>query len=123
MAVLTGAGVGGCEAHVLFAATEDVDTAVLRDKRGWSAAEWAAATDRIRERGLVKPSTERATSAGRALRDHVEQRTDELALQLYRALSDEEVRRLLELAAAVARPIVTSETIPFPNPMGLPRPG
>ena len=52
VAILTEAAIGGCEAHVLFAATESVAPEVLRDNRGWSADDWDAATDQLRRASL-----------------------------------------------------------------------
>jgi hypothetical protein len=113
--------IDGCEAHVLFAATESVAAETLRDNRGWSHADWDAAADRLQGRGLLG-STREPTDAGRTLRAHIELRTDELAAQPYETLTEQEVRRLLELAGAIAEPVASSGVIPFPNPMGLPRP-
>jgi len=121
VAILAEAGLDGCEAHVLFAATAGVPAEVLRDNRGWSTDEWEAATDRLRTRGVLEPSAGGPTIAGRTLRDDTERRTDELAAQPYDALSDDEAERLVESAAGLAEPIVSSGAIPFPNPMGLPR--
>ena len=56
----------GCEAHVLAAAEAGVPTELLRTSRGWTEDEWAAATDRLRERGLVDRDGG-ATDAGRDL--------------------------------------------------------
>ncbi len=121
VATLTEADVDGCEAHVLFAATEDVDAELYRAGRGWSEHDWAAATDRLADRGLLG-SDGGATIAGRQLRHDLERRTDELAIAPYRALGDDEVTHLLAALAAITRRIASSGEIAFPNPMGLPRP-
>ena len=52
VAVLTEAGLDGCEAHVLYVATTGVDAEVLRANRGWSHTKWADAIERLRDRGL-----------------------------------------------------------------------
>ncbi|GGO87655.1 SCO6745 family protein [Wenjunlia tyrosinilytica] len=116
VALLVAEGLDGCEAHVLFAAAEGVPVEVLRDNRGWSPQEWKAAADRLASRGLLTGTGE-PTSAGRALRERVESRTDELALVPYRVLGDGEC--LLDLVARPAREVARSGQIPFPNPMGL----
>ncbi|MEU6538974.1 hypothetical protein [Streptomyces sp. NPDC047000] len=119
VAVLTAEGLDGCEVHVLFAACEGVPAAVLRDNRGWSEEEWQAASDRLAARGLLE-SGGHPTAEGRGLRAHVEARTDALAVRPYRALTQAEADRLLGLLGPLADQVLTSGTIPFPNPMGLP---
>jgi hypothetical protein len=121
VAVLTEAGLDGCEVHVLFAATTGIDGELLRANRGWSPADWQDATNRLHERGLLHGDGS-ATPAGRAGHDEIEQRTDELAIQPFRVLSADEVDRLLRQARLLAAPIATAGDIPFPNPMGLPPP-
>jgi hypothetical protein len=119
--LLREAGLGGCEAHVLYAATESVDPSVLRDNRGWSTDDWDAASERLQQRGLLE-SPARPTRAGQQLRRHIELGTDDLAWQPYAALADEEIERILEYAARIAGTIAASGVIPFPNPIGLPLP-
>jgi hypothetical protein len=121
VAVLTEAGLGGCEVHVLFAATMRVDGELLRANRGWSAADWDDATNRLRERGLLGADGS-ATAAGRTRHDEIEQRTDELAIEPFRTLTTDAVDELLGGMRRLAEPIATSGDIPYPNPMGLPPP-
>ncbi len=117
---LTEAHIDGCEAHVLYAATEGVAPEVLRDNRGWSAEAWHEAGDRLKTRGLLDEG-EQSTDAGHDLRRSIEARTDELAAGPYAALRDGEITELLEASMGIAEPIISSGEIPFPNPMGLPR--
>ncbi|MGC0327721.1 hypothetical protein RKD23_000711 [Streptomyces sp. SAI-170] len=119
VAVLTAEGLDGCEAHVLFAAGEQVPVEVLRDNRGWSAEEWQAALDRLSARGLLKDA-DSLTADGEALRAHIEARTDELAVRPYRVLAPHEASRLVEELTLLAEQVLASGVIPFPNPMGLP---
>ncbi|MGW7548980.1 SCO6745 family protein [Streptomyces sp. NPDC054770] len=119
VAVLTAEGLDGCEAHVLFAACEGLPAGILRENRGWSAQDWQAAADRLAARGLLD-SSGRPTAGGRALRSHIEARTDDLAVRPYRDLTRTEAARLLGLLTVLADQVLTSGTIPFPNPMGLP---
>lgn len=111
VAVLTSEGLDGCEAHVLFAAVNDVPSEVYQRSRGWSDDDWSAAHGRLRDRG-----------AGRALHDRIEARTDELAVAPYAALSADELDQLLAIAGRVANAITTSGLYPYPNPIGLPPP-
>jgi hypothetical protein len=121
VAALTAAGLDGCEAHVLFAATTGTDAEVLRANRGWSTSDWADATSRLRERGLLDADGA-ATGAGRERHGEIERRTDELAIEPYRVLTDDEFDDLARRAAQLAQPIAASGDIPYPNPMGLPAP-
>ncbi|MGW1892550.1 SCO6745 family protein [Streptomyces sp. NPDC002004] len=121
VAVLTAEGLDGCEALVLFAAGEGVPAAVLRDNRGWSEEDWQAAADRLTARGLLSGSGH-PTAEGHGLRAHIEVRTDALAVRPYRAVTHTEANQLLDLLSLAADQVLTSGTIPFPNPMGLPAP-
>jgi hypothetical protein len=121
VACLTAEGVGGCEAHVLYAATEGVPVEVLRDNRGWPEDEWDEATRLLRSAGLIDVAGE-ATERGHRLHEQIERRTDELALVPYSALSEDQRERLVVLLEPAARAIVGSDVIPFPNPIGLPYP-
>ncbi|MGP8061823.1 MAG: SCO6745 family protein, partial [Acidimicrobiales bacterium] len=66
VAILTEADLDGCEAHVLFAATEGGPPEVLRDNRGWSEHDWGRATSRLCRRGLVSTVEPLVGSPGRA---------------------------------------------------------
>jgi hypothetical protein len=121
VACLTAEGVGGCEAHVLFAASEGVPVEVLRDSRGWPEDEWNEATRLLRSAGLVDAAGD-ATERGHRLREHIERRTDELALVPYSALTDDQRQRLVARLEPAARAVVAADLIPFPNPIGLPDP-
>lgn len=119
VAVLTAAGIDGCEAHVLFAAAEDVPTATLRDNRGWTEEEWDAAADRLRARRLLDGAG-RLTVEGRDARLSFEATTDRLARAATDHLGDR-VEAVLATLDLVARAVVAAGEIPYPNPMGLPR--
>ena len=119
VAVLAAEGLTGCEAHVLTAAVSGTPVEVLRDNRGWSAEEWEQSARRLAEADLVDPDGH-ATDPGRALRERIEQRTDELAVRPYEVLADPD--RLVELLDPLARAVSESGMIPYPNPIGLPRP-
>jgi hypothetical protein len=106
---------------VLFAATTGVEPELLRANRGWSEDDWAAAAGRLRERGLLGDDG-LASITGSTRHDEIEQRTDELAVQPYRALTAEELDDLLRDARRLSNAITASGDIPFPNPMGLPPP-
>jgi hypothetical protein len=118
VASLLGAGLDGCQAHVLFAAGENVDPELLQQSRGWSHDEWERADVTLRERGLLDRAG--ITRAGEQVRAEIESRTDDFALEPYAALGETRVERMIELLRPAALAIARSGDIPFPNPMGLP---
>lgn len=118
IAALVGAGLDGCEAHVLFASAESVDPQLYQRSRGWSADDWSGATERLAKRGLLT-SDGVISSSGRSLRESIERRTDELAAVPFGDAGDE-IDSLLPALGAAASTIARSGDLVFPNPMGLP---
>lgn len=110
--------VDGCEAHHLHAAAHGTPHEVLRDNRGFSAADWDAAALRLEERGLV--ARHELTAAGHDLVQEIETLTDELAIGPIDA-SGIDMVTLLDDLTPIANEITESGILPFPNPMGLPR--
>jgi hypothetical protein len=121
VACLTTEGIGGVEAHVLAAGAGQLPGSVLREYRGWSDEEWAAAVERLRARGWVDAGGS-LTEAGRAARDARERRTDDLAMPPWHHLGRAGCARLLDLLDLPVRLVVDGGGIPFPNPVGLPAP-
>jgi hypothetical protein len=120
VAALVAADLDGCEALALFAADDGTpDADALRGSRGWSADQWAAAEDRLQVRGLLDGAGE-LTDEGRQLRIDVEHATDRAAARLFAGLHPSAHADLLALLAPVAQAIRASNTITYPNPMGLP---
>lgn len=118
VAALVTAGLGGCPALVLKAALEGYP-AIYGPARGWPDEEWAATRAALAGRGYVAADGT-PTEAGRAAYQAVEDVTDRLAGEVWDALGDAETERLAELLSPMAR--AASATMPFPNPIGLPRP-
>ncbi|GDY31711.1 hypothetical protein GTS_33440 [Gandjariella thermophila] len=113
VAALTVEGIGGLEALVLHAATGTVPVDFLKSSRGWSAEDWAAAEQELRARGLLEPGAELAlTDAGRAQREWLEHRTDQLSVPAYRALGVAGCVRLGELARPLSRAVVDAGLLP-----------
>ena len=121
VAALVAHGVSGLEAHVLAAGTKAIPVELLRDNRGWSAAEWDDTMTALTRRGLLHADG-RVTDAGRTLPGKVEELTDELAEPAYAGLSDPALEELHGVLAVCALDVAASGVVPFPNPMGLPRP-
>src|SRR5262249_40077454 len=61
IAAMVSEGITGLEAHLLQAAAGRFPQAVIRQVRGWSEEQWAAATDALCTRGLL--TTDGATDA------------------------------------------------------------
>ncbi|PJN36781.1 hypothetical protein CG747_31505 [Streptomyces sp. CB02959] len=121
LAVLADRELDGCEAVVLAAATGRVPEGTMREDRGWTEQEWAAAADRLRSRDLLDAHGN-PTAQGRHERTHIEAETDRLAARLLRPLSEADTDHLLELLQPVVRRILAADVLPFPNPIGLPHP-
>lgn len=121
VAALVTHGVDGCEAHLLIAAEKGWGPEVFFDNRGWTADHQSAAAERLRSRGLIDDAG--LTADGASLRTSVERLTDDLAMEPYERAGDQfDFERITSSVARLAFGIAESETIPFPNPMGLPDP-
>ena len=97
------------EALVMHEASGELPPGALRTSRAWGDSEWADGVERLRSRGLVTaddPPT--LTSAGRALRQEVEDRTDARALPPYAALGQDGCERLRQLARPLSQAVVAA---------------
>ena len=121
VAALVVHGLNGLEAHVLAAGTKAIPVEMLRDNRGWSEEEWDASVAGLAHRGLLHGDG-RVTDAGRTLHGRVEELTDELAEPAYAGFSDVALDELQGALGACAADVGASGLVPYPNPMGLPRP-
>jgi len=117
VAALLTAGLDPVEALVLFAADTEVGGDYLRTVRGWSEAEWAAATERLAARDLIADG--RITPAGTALRAEVEAQTDALADGPWSGIGPARIDRLVELVGPVVAAIVGGGSFLGVNPMAL----
>ena len=118
VAALVSAGLDPCEALVAFAADNGVEAESLRERRGWSPAEWSAAAERLARRGLLD-SGDRLTEKGAELRAWVERRTDRGASPSWTVLGDQRCERLIELVNPLVEAIVRGGGFMADNPMGL----
>lgn len=112
---LVAAGVDPCGALVLHAAMGAVPAAVLQSTRGWSDDEWAAAVDRLAQRGWVDGDGA-FTDEGRTARDEIERRTDELASVAWAAIGDDSCEELRTLVRPLSKAITESGTFGFREP-------
>ncbi|WP_399082502.1 hypothetical protein ACGH2B_01020 [Streptomyces sp. BBFR2] len=121
LSVLADHGLDGCEALVLAVACGIVPEDPMRDGRGWTEEEWAAATARLCLRGLVDAEGT-VTALGAAERAEIEQHTDDLAARLLRPLTTARTEQLLRDLKPVTHRVLAAKLLPFPNPIGLPAP-
>lgn len=102
IALLTHAGLDGLEALVSHTSSgRGFTPAFARATRGWSGDEWAAAEERLRDKGLLDADGG-LTEAGTSLRTRLEHETDRLGAAPYDHLGAAGVARLTELAGGFA---------------------
>jgi hypothetical protein len=133
VAALVAAGIDGCEALVLRLAVDRAGAGgaaagtgpvLARERlqavRGWSDEEWEQATDRLRGRGWLDADGA-ASAAGLAAHAAVEQATDLAAARPWAQFGSARTAELTELLTPLAS--ACGSVIPYPNPVGVPRPG
>lgn len=79
--------------------------------RGWSDAEWDAAARGLMARGLLADDGA-LTDAGQALRERIEERTDELASPPWVALGPQLSEQLRQATSPLVRRIIDAEVLP-----------
>jgi hypothetical protein len=112
LAALVDAGLDGIDALVVHAASGEVPGAVLQASRGWSDEAWQESVGRLAGRGLVHDDGS-FTAAGAALRQHIEDRTDAMALAPWAALGEAGCDELRALVRPLSKAIVESGTFGF----------
>jgi hypothetical protein len=117
IAALQAAGLDPCEALVSFATIGAAPEEVFAS-RGWSAAEWAAARDRLAARGWVGADG-KATERGRDGRNEVEWRTDRLADAPWQALGPARAQRLADLTGPILGAAFESGLLPAQSTLGI----
>lgn len=88
------------------------------ESRGWSKEEWGAARERLVGRGLLDADGT-ATGAGRAVREELEARTDDLARQPWEELGSEELKQLVELLGEFWVTVLGSGLLPSETTLGI----
>jgi hypothetical protein len=120
IASLYAADVDPCEAHVLRLAVAGIGRESIAPYRGWSDDDWSAAADRLAERGWLDEH-HAVTTVGADAHAAIEADTDRMAEGPTRALGEEGLDELLGILRPLANALATTGTIPFPNPIGVPR--
>jgi hypothetical protein len=125
-AALVAAGVDGCEALVLRAGSVQGEgeaggpaRALLQPLRGWSDEDWDQAAARLTDRGWLNADGT-VTPDGAAARRAVEDATDRAAARPWARLGTAATEELAELLSPISQASATE--LPFPNPVGVPRP-
>ena len=113
LSVLQYASIDPVEATVLGGMYSS-STSFLRKTRGWSGEEYAAATDRLRERGWLDADGD-FTDEGRAQRQRVEDDTDRLAVEGWAHVGAEATERLHALVSPLRRAVVDTGLLPIPR--------
>ncbi|MGQ0803947.1 MAG: SCO6745 family protein [Actinomycetota bacterium] len=121
VAALGVAGLDPCEAHVSQIAASGAPPETLQPYRGWSDEDWAAAAERLRTRGWLDRDGH-LTADGSSGREQVEHETDRFAAEPLARLGEERTDQLLALLAPLTEQIVQAGDVPYPNPIGVPRP-
>ncbi|MGA5466469.1 SCO6745 family protein [Mycobacterium sp. NPDC050041] len=119
VAVLAAAGISGRECNVLHAAAGKVPAEMIMRSRDYDEQQWAEHQSRLAGRGLLDDGG--LTDAGRALKQHIEDTTDALALSALDGLTDDEVELLFQTLTPLARAVVAGGDLPQATPMGLNR--
>lgn len=120
IAALYAADVDPCEAHVLRLAVSGAGRDSIAPYRGWSDDDWTAAAARLAERGWLDEEG-KVTAVGTDAHAGIEADTDRMAEGPTRAIGKDGLAELLEIMEPLARRLEVTGTIPFPNPIGLPR--
>lgn len=111
ISALASAGLDGVASHVVLVARGHGNRASILPIRGWTAEEWAAAEQRLVERGWLNPDGS-FTPEGRAGREAVEQLTNQLAFEPVRRLGADGVRRLGDLMRPFSRILLEQGKVP-----------
>ncbi len=107
IAALVAECLDACEVLVTHAAAGEVPRDALQRSRSWSDDDWQAAVDRLALRGWVNTDGS-FTDEGRARREEIEVRTDELAMAPWNAIGEESCTKLRALVRPWSKAIVSS---------------
>ncbi|WP_443678283.1 SCO6745 family protein, partial [Mycolicibacterium gadium] len=120
IAALVSEGISGRESNVFHVGAGAVPADFIKRSRDYSDEEWDSCVRSLHERGLLT-GTGALTDAGRALKEHVETRTDSLSLRALDALDDESVERLFRALTPITRTVIAGGDLPAATPMALRR--
>ncbi len=110
IAALVTEGVGGLEAHALFALDMGMPAERFGRIHHLPAAQIAAVTDGMRARGLIGDDGW-LSEQGRAVKQRVESRTDDLAAKPYERLEPEELDELMAVLEPLAALLLAAQDV------------
>jgi hypothetical protein len=115
VAALVTAGLSGLDALHLQTVAKRLDPETMRQARGWSPEQWAAARESLVARELL--DDEGLTVTGADVLESVEELTDAAAWQESMAVDD-----VVEVLSSASAAVWDSGMLPEGNPIGLPCP-
>ncbi len=102
IAALVAEGLTGLEALILHVARVPMVGPVFRSSRAWTDAQWDEVVEGLTADGWLAAGPELAfTEQGRARREAIEERTDELAAPAWDVIGEQGCRRVVELMEPV----------------------
>jgi hypothetical protein len=104
-------GIGGLEAHALYALGTDMPAERFGRIHHLPATQIAAVVDGMRDRGLIG-NDGWLSDEGRAVRHRVEALTDDLAAKPYESLEPAELDELIALLGPLADLLVAAQDMP-----------
>lgn len=111
VAALLQAQLSGLEALITHTSTGHGFTVpAAQATRGWTSEQWADGEAQLRERGLLDGDA--PTPSGAALREAVEQTTDQLDAAAWRTLGPDGTARLIELGRGLSRRLLAAGAFP-----------
>lgn len=108
IAALMAEGVGGLEAHVLYALNLNMPAEKFGRIHHLPAAQIAAVVGGMRDRGLIGVDGW-LSEQGRAVKQRVESLTDDLAAKPYESLEPDELNELMTLLEPLATLLVAAQ--------------
>jgi hypothetical protein len=118
IATLLNFGITGRQSHVLQSLAIGMPKSVYVAARDFSDGEWEDVLAELRTAGYVDAAGT-LTDAGRATKDAIEARTDELAWSAYAGLPPADLDALAAALRPITRAVVQAGDIPLNAPMGL----
>jgi hypothetical protein len=120
IAALVAAGITGRQSNILHCAAGGVPAEFIKASRRYDDDEWQLQTQSLADRGLMRPDGS-LTDAGRDLKEHLESRTDAVALSALECLDDAQIETLFQTLTPITRLVVAGGDVPAATPMGLRR--
>jgi hypothetical protein len=119
MALLVSYGLNAIEASILHSAWMGYPHDWIGKSRAWNDDETRDGFASLRDRGLAEPASDAVNDAGIALRQEIEDRTDELCSVHWRTLSLNEIEQIIDTLKPLA-PILLARVDETAGPLYMP---